>query len=195
VFIESTVKNPKSDFMKKITTITKELKTKIGLAIVALSIFSGFSVLYVYYKATPERLFTENYHPYERHILRGNVVSSSLKDFYSNGHMDSVILEFKASKSPVPEEFLLAGIAYLEKNQPQKAIETLQLMIQKNRDTKSDMFEDDAEYYLAMAYLNNQEPEKAMPIFEKIEADANHPYNSNVSEWFLLNVRTSIAKK
>jgi len=181
--------------MKKITTFTKDLKTKIGLAIVALSIFSGFSVIYVCYKATPEKLFSENYHPYERRILRGVSDSSSLKNFYSNGKMDSVILEFNTSKAPVPEEFLLAGIAYLEKNLPQKAIETFKLMIQKNADSNSDMFEDDAEYYLAMSYLNNQEPEKAMPIFEKIQSEPDHPYNSNVSEWFLLNVKTSIAKK
>ena len=68
-------------------------------------------------------------------------------------------------------------------------------MIQKNENSKTDFFEQDAEYYLAMSYLSNHEPLKAMPIFERINADSENPYNSNVSEWFLLNVRTSIAKK
>jgi tetratricopeptide (TPR) repeat protein len=181
--------------MKKISILANGLKTKFVFAAVFLAIFSGFSALYVYYKATPEKLFSENYHPYERHILRGATENSSLNDFYSKGKMDSVVQAFITSKSPVPEEFLLAGIAYLEKNQPSKAIETFKLMMQQNLDSNSSLFEDDAEYYLAMSYLSNNEPEKAMPIFEKIQADPEHPYNSNVSEWFLLNVKTSIAKK
>ena len=88
----------------------------------------------------------------------------------------------------------MASIAYLEKNQPAKAIETFKTMIQKNLDSKTDYFEDDAEYYLAMSYLSNQESEKAMPIFERINANPDHTYNNNVSEWFLLNVKTTIAK-
>jgi len=68
-------------------------------------------------------------------------------------------------------------------------------MIEKNAQSKTDYFEDDAEYYLAMSYLNNQEPGKAMPIFEKIYANADNPYNTNVSDWFMSNVKTAVAKK
>jgi tetratricopeptide (TPR) repeat protein len=180
--------------MKEITVYYKGL-TKIMYAAAALTLILGISAVYLYQKATPQKLFSAYYHPYELHILRGVSNSSPVKDAYSNGKMDSVILAFSTSKSPVPEEYLLAGIAFLEKNQPAKAIEIFKEMIQKNTDAKSDFFEDDAEYYLAMGYLSNQEPEKAMPIFEKIQADTENPYNSNVSEWFLLNVKTSIAKK
>ena len=109
--------------------------------------------------------------------------------------MDSVIGEFNSLTAPQPEEYLLAGIAFLENNQPAKAIETFKTMIQKNTDSKTDFFQDDAEYYLAMSYLSNKEPEKAMPIFQKIQADENNPYYTNVSSWFLLDVQTSIAKK
>ena len=109
--------------------------------------------------------------------------------------MDSVITQFSACRTPVPEDYLLAGIAFLEKNQPAKAIDVFQKLIQKNADDKSDFFEADAEYYLAMGYLSNQEPDKAMPIFEKIQADLENPYSSSVSEWFMLNIKTSIAKK
>jgi tetratricopeptide (TPR) repeat protein len=180
--------------MNEISTYSKSLN-KIIYAATALTLLLGISAVYLYQKATPQKLFSEYYHPYERHILRGTTSPSALEDAYSNGKMDSVILEFNASKSPVPEDYLLAGIAFLEKNQPLKAIETFNTMIQRNTDAKSDFFEADAEYYLAMSYLSNQEPEKAMPIFEKIQADTENPYNSNVSEWFMLNVKTSIAKK
>jgi tetratricopeptide (TPR) repeat protein len=180
--------------MNEIYSYSQRL-TKILYITAAFTLFLGISAIYLYQRATPQKLFSEYYHPYERRMLRGASDDSPMKTAYSDGKMDSVIAEFQASKTAVPEEYLLAGIAFLEKNQPAKAIEVFKLLIQKNTDEKSDFFEQDAEYYLAMGYLSNLEPEKAMPIFEKIQADAENPYNGNVSEWFLLNVKTSIAKK
>ena len=118
-----------------------------------------------------------------------------MKNAYSDGNLDSVISAFSKDNAPVPEEYLLAGIAFLEKNQPTRAIETFQQLIQHNTEAKTDFFEEDAEYYLAMSYLSNNETEKAMSIFEKIQSDPEHPYNSQVSDWFVLNIRTLIAKK
>jgi tetratricopeptide (TPR) repeat protein len=180
--------------MNEIYTYSQRL-TRILYACAGLTLLLGISAIYLYQRATPQKLFSEYYHPYERRLLRGASNSSALKDAYSNGKMDSVIQEFNASKSPVQEEYLLAGIAFLDKNEPAKAIEIFKQLIQKNTDEKSDFFEEDAEYYLAMGYLGNEQPEKAMPIFEKIQADMENPYNGNVSEWFMLNVKTSIAKK
>ena len=180
--------------MKEITSYYQRL-TKIMYFAAGLTLLLGISAVYLYQRATPQKLFSEYYRPYELHILRGAANSSSVKDAYASGTMDSVIMKFSASRSPVPEDYLLAGIAYLEKNQPSKAIEIFKQLMQKNADDKSDFFEEDAEYYLAMGYLSNQEPEKAMPIFEKIQSDLENPYNSNVSEWFMLNIKTSIAKR
>jgi tetratricopeptide (TPR) repeat protein len=170
-------------------------------AILSLRIAFGFSMilclfaLYLYVTVTPEKLFSKNFHPYELHTMRGSSNSSAIREAYKTGKMDSVIWEFNSLNAPQPEEYLLAGIAFLEKNQPEKAIETFKEMIQKNESSKTDFFEQDAEYYLAMSYLSNHEPVKAMPIFERINADSENPYNSNVSEWFILNVKTSIVKK
>jgi tetratricopeptide (TPR) repeat protein len=171
------------------------LKTILGCFAVSFFVTAGFCSLYIYIKASPGKLFSENYHHYDRHILRGGSNHSALKEAYSSGKMDSVIWDFKNLNSPVPEEYLLTGIAYLEQNQPAKAIETFKILIQKNENSKTDFFEDDAEYYLAMSYLDNQESEKAMPIFEKIKADPENRHYSDVGEIFLLTVRTAIAKK
>jgi tetratricopeptide (TPR) repeat protein len=127
--------------------------------------------------------------------MRGSSVRSPLKEAYTDGKMDSVIWDFKNLNSPIPEEYLLAGIAYLEKNQPEKAIETFKMLILTNLNSKTDYFEDDAEYYLAMSYLDNQESEKALPLFEKINADPENRYYEDVSKLLLLNVRNCIVTK
>jgi tetratricopeptide (TPR) repeat protein len=149
----------------------------------------GLSALYQYFTTSPEKLFNENYQPYTIHTMRGDPENSRLKENYKAGNMDSVILEFNSLSAPGPEEYILAGIAFLENNQPEKSIRILQKLIQKNTDSKTDYFEDDAEYYLAMSYLKNRQPEKALPILEKIQADSRHPYNSKLSKWFILKVK------
>jgi tetratricopeptide (TPR) repeat protein len=171
------------------------LKTIFCCLAVSFIVTFGFCYLYLYIKAVPQKLFSENYQHYDRHLLRGGSGRSALREAYSAGQLDSVIWDFKNLNSPVPEEYLLAGIAYLEKNQPEKAIETFKILIQKNLNSKTDYFEDDAEYYLAMGYLDNLESEKALPIFEKIKADPENRHYQDVSEIFLLTVRTSIARK
>ena len=180
--------------MKELIAYSNRL-TKILYGAAAFCLLLGAFAGYLYQKATPQKLFSENYRPYERQILRGSSDFSALKNNYANGEMDSVILEFNSSKSLVPEDYLLAGIAFLEKKQPKKAIETFRTMIQNNLDSKSDFFEEDAEYYLAMSYLDNQEPEKAMPFFEKIQADKDNRYHESISEWFMIKMKTSIARK
>jgi tetratricopeptide (TPR) repeat protein len=176
-------KSPKASLIKMII--------QNGLRVAAVLIMLvGLSALYQYLTTSPEKLFNENYHPYIIHEMRGVPESSMLREKYKKGNMDSVILEFSSLNSPQPEEYILAGIAFLENNQSAKAIETFKTLIQKNSDAKTDYFEDDAEYYLAMSYLNNQEPEKALPILEKIQADPKHPYNNKLSEWFILKVKS-----
>ena len=180
--------------MNEIISYSNRL-TKILYSAAAFSLLLAVFAGYLYQKATPLKLFSENYQHYNRHILRGSSSFSALEDAYSNGDMDSVISAFKNTNTLVPEEYLLAGIAYLEKKQPKKAIATLKLMIQKNLESNSDFFQEDAEYYLAMSYLDNQEPEKAMPIFKNIQADKENRYNSLVTEWFMFKMNTSIACK
>ena len=176
---------------------TNELIIRNGLhaSVVAFILLALFVLYQFIVTVDPKRVFSDNYHSYEVQVVRGAAESSALKEAYKNGKMDSVIGEFNSLTAPQPEEYLLAGIAFLENNQPAKAIETFKTMIQKNTDSKTDFFQDDAEYYLAMSYLSNKEPEKAMPIFQKIQTDENNPYYSSVSSWFLLDVQTSIAKK
>jgi tetratricopeptide (TPR) repeat protein len=170
-------------------------KTIVG-CVTASFIFMSLSCgLYLYINANPKKLFSENYRRYERFVLRGGSTRSALGEAYSEGNMDSVIQDFKSMDSPTPEEYLLTGIAFLEKNQPDKAIETFKTLIKANQDSKTDFFEDAAEYYLAMGYLDNMEPQKAIPLLEKIKSDPENRYYSDVDELLLLKVRTSIAKR
>jgi tetratricopeptide (TPR) repeat protein len=171
------------------------LRTRTRYAVLAFIMLTSLTAYYMYLRLSANDLYTQHYHPYHLHLARGESDKSLIKEAYGSGKLDSVISRANSIKDLEPEEYLLTGIAYLEKNQAAKAIETFQMLIEKNKKTNTDFFEDDAEYYLAMSYLNNHETQKAIPIFEKIQSDPDHKYNSDVSEWFVQNTKAYLAKQ
>jgi hypothetical protein len=170
------------------TGITRKLFPQSLRIAAIIIILVGVPVLYQYFTATPEILFSENFHPFALHETRGKS-GSSLEKAYKNERMDAVIQEFNQLQDPQPEDFFLAGNAFLRSQQPAKAIQAFVELQVRNKIENKQYFEEDAEYYLALSYLDNNEPVKALPIFEKIHADENHQYNKKVSFWFLRKVR------
>jgi hypothetical protein len=156
-----------------------------------LIILFGLSALYQYYTATPEKLFNENFHAYELHETRGSSITS-LEDLYEKGDMNGLIQQFDQLKSPHAKDFILAGNAFLSTHRPAKAIEAFTSLAQLNKMNNTHYFEEDAEYFLALSYLSNNEPARALPILEKIHADPNHPFHAAVSAWFVRKVKRLI---
>jgi tetratricopeptide (TPR) repeat protein len=144
----------------------------------------GVSVLYQYYAASPEKLFDENFQAFELHQSRGNA-ETALQEAYASGDMAATIKLYESLKDHTPENNFLAGNAYLSTHQPAKAIDVFLALQQQNKTGNSHYFEEDTEYYLALAYLLNHQPEQALPIFEKMNTDKNHAYHKKVGNWFL----------
>ena len=168
--------------------ITRKL-FKYSLRIAALIIvLFGISVIYQYFSATPEKLFSENFHAFALHETRG-ASAFPLEDAYKNDKLNEVIEQFANLKDPQSEDYFLAGNAFLARHQPAKAIQAFNSLQEKNKTYNTHHFEEDAEYYLALSYLDNNEAAKAIPIFEKIRADKNHTYHKKISSWFLLKVQ------
>jgi hypothetical protein len=156
-----------------------------------LIILFGISAIYQYFTATPEKLFNENFHAYELRESRGSF-KSSLEDLYEKGDMNGLINQFKQLKTPQATDYFLAANAYLSTHRPDSAIVTFISLQNLNQTNHTHYFEEDTEYFLALSYLGNNEPAKALPLFEKIHADPNHPFHTAVSAWFLSKVKKSI---
>jgi hypothetical protein len=162
----------------------------IRAAAVLIALF-GISIFYQYYSSTPEKLFDENFHPYDLRVTRGSS-NSSLEDLYEKGDMSGLINRFNQLRSPQAADYFLAGNAYLNIHRPDSAIIVFLGLQNINQTNHTHYFEEDTEYFLALSYLSNREPAKALPLFEKIHADPNHPFHSAVSAWFLSRLKRSI---
>ena len=153
-----------------------------------LIILFGISALYQYYTGTPEKLFSEKFQAFELRELRG-VSGNHLEDLYKAGNTGAVITRFNNLSNPLAEDYFLAGNAFLNSHQPKKAIEAFLNLQQINNSSNQHLFEEDTEYYLALAYLDNGQVTQALPIMEKIHVDPSHPYNRQVGNWFILKLK------
>ena len=160
----------------------------------AFIILIGMSVLYQYFTASPEKLFNENFEAFSLHETRGDA-SGSLNKSYQQENMQAVIQQFNLLKAPETTDYFLAGNAYLTTGQPDKAIQAFAALQQKNKTDNTYYFEEDTEYYMALALLANKQTVIAIPLFEKIHADKAHPYNKKIGSWFLTKLRKSASGK
>jgi len=173
----------KEENLPRIQPARSFLKRSLSLAATVI-LAVGLYTAYQYLAVSPDKLFRETYQPYSLHETRGST-PSPLEETYKKGDMEGTIRQFESLGSPVAQEYFIAGNAYLETKQFPRAIASFSALQQSNDSRQTHYFEEDAEYYLAVSYLGNNEPAKAIPIFEKINAEPSHPYHKKVSSWFL----------
>ncbi|HWJ90855.1 MAG TPA: hypothetical protein VNR87_07070, partial [Flavisolibacter sp.] len=82
----------------------------------------------------------------------------------------------------------LLGISYLEVNNPPAAVQQFDII----RSGSDPTFREDAEFYLALAFIKNKQPSKALPLFEKIFNDKTHLYHQQVTEETIRDVKSLI---
>ena len=84
---------------------------------------------------------------------------------------------YAAAPSPSAKEMLMAGVDQLESHKASKAIEIFNALLAKNKEAASRAFTDEANYYLALAYLQNKNYTEALILMQTVSADKENPYS------------------
>ena len=142
----------------------------MSLCVLKKSIVS-FAIV-VYFTSTPASLFSNSYEPYHESAQRGN--------------------ELPASET---RNLFLEAQQMLHQGNAEKAINLFSDIVAKNVNSSQKVLNDDAEYYLALAYLKAGQPGNALVILRKIKNDKNHLYNDKVTDWFMLRVKIAAWKE
>ncbi|MBD0333059.1 MAG: tetratricopeptide repeat protein, partial [Chitinophagaceae bacterium] len=96
----------------------------------------------------------------------------------------SAVVQFSKNKILTDEDKLLIGISYLQLNNLSSAISVLApITVRENN------FKQDAEYYLALAYLKNEDYDKALDLMQAIKSNPQHVYHQKFSDKFIRKVR------
>lgn len=168
------------------------MRTTLRVAVVVLVLVLIAGIVQ-YNLLDRDRLYANHYSQYTLSIPRGDSSISEAERAYRTHNMQQVISLYESRVQP--QEHFLAGQAYLAVNEPQKAVAAFDAQLNANAALQFKPYQDDAEYYLALAYLKSGNTEKALPIFERIHRTEAHAYNEEVSGWFLTQLRWLKAKQ
>lgn len=144
--------------------------------------------IYAFYRLSSDRLFRENYIPYELPRNGNDSAGSEIERAYSAKKYAEVIKINKNSVLSVTDIFL-TGISYLETNDLSKAISNFQVVIADIKDDKTETLKDTAEYYLALAYLKNNDYDQAIDLMNKIHDDPSHLYSKKFSRKYISKIK------
>ena len=145
---------------------------------------------YNFYRLSPGRLFAENYSAYELTTIRGDNDSTETKieKAYRQKKYGGVVDLSTRSILSIKDVFL-TGMSYLETNDLSKAISNFQVVIADVKDDKSSVLKDAAEYYLALAYLKNNDYDQAIELMNAIHDNSSHLYKEKFSRKFINKVK------
>ena len=155
-----------------------------------LLVFLSSAVLYQYTTLTSNGLYQQAYQPFKTGTVRGGINSNSkVESLYNQGLYKLSIDSFNRLNQPRPQDYFIVANAYMQLRSPAEAISNLDQLLAANRHNNTSILNDDAEYYLAMSYLQSNQPRLALPLLQKIHSDKKHLYYDKVNVWLILRTR------
>jgi tetratricopeptide (TPR) repeat protein len=157
-------------------------------AAVILILTTGTAV-YKYVSVNPTGLYNNYFSSYDLHTSRGAGAARPIEDAYEAKDWGQVVAIAAGAKQKDNQIDFLAGMADLELKKFDDAITHFEQVIAVNATTHGDYYQDEAEYYLAISWLARGNVNEAMPILERIKADANHKYHQKVEKMSFFDLR------
>jgi tetratricopeptide (TPR) repeat protein len=162
--------------------IVRSINQKL-MRVAAVFVLVTFSVTFYKFLSVSDRGVYENYYAsYELHTSRSLNVDDRLDNAYKDRKWSEVLTIVNGMPEKNNKHHFLAGMAALELKQYDPAINSFQSVLDQNRISGDDYFNEEAEYYLAMSYLANKEADKGVIILDKISKDKNHQYHQAVAK-------------
>jgi tetratricopeptide (TPR) repeat protein len=168
--------------VKKMSSTRRILRYSIAAAASVVLIVGGI-VGYNFYNLSSNKVFASNYHSYELSTVRdgdSTQVSPVEKAYREKDYKKTVDLISQQSLLTVKETFL-AGMSYMELDNGAKAIDEFKKVIARNENAKSNLFKDEAEYYLALTYIRNRDYDFALDMLRNIKENPGHLYHEKVT--------------
>lgn len=147
-------------------------------------------VAYNFYRLSAARLFAENYTTYELTTSpEGNdSVESKIEKAYREKNYAEVI-KLNANSVLSVKDIFLTAISFLETDDPSRAISNFQVVIADVKDDKDSVLKDATEYYLALAYLKNNDYDQAIELMNTIHDNSSHLYTKKFSLKYIRRVK------
>lgn len=160
----------------------------LRVAAAVLFLLGSFTVLQ-FVTSSHEQLYRQMHQPFATDATRSTGGAGSFVETFQKADYPGVIRLYRQLEQPGVREMFLAGNAYLETGDVANAVQLFESILKINTQQGSRLYQDETEYYLAMAYLKSDDKKKAVQLLEKIAADTNHTYHRSVDQWKLFRLK------
>lgn len=145
---------------------------------------------YQYSTLNADGFYAANYVQYQLPVTRTAPTNpGSLDKLYHDADFPAVIRAFAQLPAQTPKDYFLTGLAHLHQKQFDQAIDRFAAV----RQHSGESYEQETDYYLALAYVGAGRISEAYPLFDKIHKSPRHLYHRAVSNrdlWRLKLLRT-----
>ena len=172
--------------VKKISKARRGVRYSVAIAASLLLIFVCIEG-YNFYSLSAGKLFAEKYSRYYW-MTTQDTAESEIEKAYKEEKYSEVINLNRNSVLSIQDVFL-TGMSYLETNDLSKAISSYQVVIADVKDDKKSLLKDVAEYYLALAYLKNNDYDQAIELMNTIHDNSSHLYTKKFSHKYIKRVK------
>jgi len=170
----------------KITKLRRIIQYSVAAAAILLLIFLGLEV-YKFYRLSGDKLFSEKYEPYNPTTTRDTTESKIEKAYREKKY--SEVIKLNPSSGLSINDIFLTGVAYLETRDYSRAISSFQVVISETTDSKASALNDVAEYYLALAYLQNSDFDQAIELMNLIHNNSSHSYREKFNRKYINRIK------
>ena len=158
--------------------------TTAVFAVLVLLIF--FWKGYILYQMSPDELFDKMYVQFSTGSTRAEPAAKyGIEHYYAAGNYVAATLQSKKQPQLTEKEKLLTGLAYLHRQDYSKAIKWLE---PASNNFKSP-YRQQAEFYLALTYLKNEDYDHSIETMERIAYMPTHLYHNRVSKSIIGDVK------
>jgi hypothetical protein len=160
-----------------------------------LIVVLGAAVLYKFIAVNDSSVYKKQFTDYALTATRGSAEADPQSEAYQNKNWTEVISLFNKEANKSNKSYFLAGISEMQLNQFPKAIKCFENILHLNAESNDKSFQEEAEYYVSLAYLMNHEEEKAVTMLNKIKSDKNHTYYPIASQLSIIDLKIIELKK
>lgn len=170
--------------VKKVSKVQRVVRYGVAGIATVLLIFVCIEA-YNFYSLNPSKLFNEKYKAYELPAAPDTVESGIMKAYREKKY--DVVINLNANSVLTVKDIFLTGNAFLETSDLSKAISSYQVVL---ADVKNDApLKDAAEYYLALAYLKNNDYDQSIELMNSIRDNTSHSYTRKFTRRYINRVK------
>lgn len=141
--------------------------------------------IYKFLQLSPDKLYQEAFVSYQLpHAgIDQTMENKKIENLYYSKNYKAIIKASKKTLLPNDRNFLLIGLSHLQMNDAFNAIAAFRQI------HSSGKYYQDAQFYLALAYLKNNDYDQAIGLMQQIKNNEQHIYRNHFSSSFLNNIR------